>query len=1148
MSYTLSHTSNKIISLTPVAHYDFTKLNLTIGTPISSVPSQTSGASLSSLDLSECPVMAENTLADGTTIRVASFSGAQRMFTTMDSPVMISSSDDVTMIVIATGAGGSVVSVWNRFPIVNYNCLRISSNSYNGYVFGNTHNIGAHARETYTHNKHLNFVEGQWSENGDGSNNYIATISTQMNMSTDTSRLSGSSSYTHANQWIGTTDDLIIGAHSYAATSMSNNTWYYYNGQVAEVLVFDGLLSDPDRQKVRDYVQEKYDIRRTGMVGSKCLQLDGINQYAVVDTSTSTRGSQLRTDYHTVTGGVYPGTKWYNQIFDFWLNIEEEHYPTSTGKRYAVLLRIKQGSYNTSGGNDYMIQADLHSSYIRFRSAGFGGVTIGDKYNFPKNRWMHVRLGVDYVSGRTHIWYDGVLFQTITDYHTSYYWNKSGITSVVFGEPSDPASIYAATDITDPSNNYSNAKMKVGGFRASYTAEPLSAGNFNPPTIQSLPDTTPGGDFTVVRDDMGLKPLYDKITTTENFTQYPKLHGKYIQTPGNVFGSYLYANSRAMPDLLDLSNPDLKSALRYCHVNLQHNQIRTLAPLRDVFESFWNPRQSYHFDVSYNQLTQFKDMKGSSFLNNGYWYNFNINTNPITSLEGIEELADCYNFSAHDLRSLKHIDTIDQANWERCAYFNMHSCPNLQTITPSAFKGLPQLDYISMQNNKNQTNAPVLQFDGVDQSNNYYYAYFYGCNITDFTPLKSDKLIRLDNYNQKHSNIIDMDWLSDCELLWEWNGSSNDYNLSNLPDFTNTRLNRLFLYHTNITDLTFLTTAIKGLRPAGNTFVLGVSSDTDAIYDTLHIYNCSLSASHMSTLGADPTKRISIVDELNASNNPELRDLRVFENSFNYPQRTSWHNHSGHHFAYINHCNLTNDSFSIGAMREWWQCLRLYIDNNPNLTSLSHLFTNNTSIPRSTYYDTRSFRELYVDSCNITDVSWMLNDSFAGVETIYLRYNPIDHPAFQQIATALAALKTSGQIRLQRIYLNGTTWDQKHWGGGWWYLNYPTHSHTIKNASAKWRTPTGEIGSDGWVYTASLTAAEYFRCTNDGSGTSLSVQAQTAKTIHDAGIDMHFSGQGGSWNHATQGTHYSPHTLPSNASQWGSDGWTCPIPYPPSNA
>ena len=391
-----------------------------------------------------------------------------------------------------------------------------------------------------------------------------------------------------------------------------------------------------------------------------------------------------------------------------------------------------------------------------------------------------------------------------------------------------------------------------------------------------------------------------------------------------------------------------------------------------------------------------------------------------------------------------------------------------------------------------------------------------------------------------------MSWLGDCNYVWEWHGSSNDYNLSNLPDLVETRLNKVYLQHTNITDPTFLTTAIKGLRPAGNTFVLGVSSDTDAIYDTLHLYDASLSATHMTTLGADPTKKISIVDELVIYNNPELRDLRLFENSFNYPDRTAWHNSSNHHYAYLYSCNLTNDSFSIGAMREWWQCLRLYIYNNPNLTSLSELFTNNTSIPRSTYYDTWSFKEFHAYSCAITDVSWMLNDSFAGVKYCHIGSNPIDHSAFAAIAPQLIALKTSNQIRLEEIVMTGTMWDHKHMGGGWWYHNYPTHPHTIKH-SYKYRTPTGEVDPDGHVYTTSLTAAEYFRCTNQGSGSSLSVQAQTAKSLHDAGIKVTFSGLGSSCSHAN-GSYYHPHGLPSTAASWGTGCWACPIPYPPVNA
>jgi hypothetical protein len=1141
MSYSLQHNTTKSIAKTPIAHYDFTKLSGTVGQPISAVPNQAGGLALEQNNTNHQPTLQQMTTASGDTYNVATFirdSSGDFLLVDLPTGVGNTSSEPFTLIAVCTTQAGSegdgILEVRNPTH-ASYNSISIRKN-YGRFSAGEK-NLFAYMPDNASHTPNqLNFVEAQYFEADSTGPHHGITISCQMNIDASSSLLSGGEVEQSLNQYAGPYSRLTVGRRTYNSTTDTNGSIYPYEGKIAEVFVFDDLLTETDRQTIRDYVQEKYDIQRKGLVGSKCLELSE-QDYAVVDCSTTTTGPEARSQSHVLETGL---RRPYNYFIDTWFMYTGEHRYGSDSGRYGQILSLR--SENRTDGGGISLRLDRNYPYMQLYAFGLSH-NIGNVSYIPVHKWMHIRFGIDYIENKIKLWIDGELKAEVGNYTTNYWWLHTP-SDIILGMCSDQVSKYWQTQ-TD-SATYTSCPGKHAGVRLSTTAEPLTS-IVAAESITTMPSTTTGGDFLVDREDMGLYPLYESIVTTEDTNRFPLIHGTYKQTASNVFGTNLILTNRYMPDVRDIENPDLINSFVGSHLYLAQNGIKTLYPLRDLFEDGrLNGVNSNHLRLENNRIESLVDMKGSTFLSNGRWYTIYLDNNPLVTDDGIQELNACVQFHMKYVKTLTSLDYIDQAEWPGCNTFNISNCYNLQTITPSAFKGMPALGSIYMTGCRSLTTAPVLRFDGQDQSTNSYYINLDGCNMLDFSPLESDRLSYLITTNQVHENEIDLSFLTTCSWLYRINAGGNNYSNNTLPDFSNSRLYWAQFDSTNIEDLTFLTTAVK---PGYN--VLGANSSTDALYDTMYLYNMKLSAGNMVTLGNDSSKKISVMDELQINNNPELNDLRVFSKSFSFPVRSSWYNGNvSHHRAYLNNCNLTDTANSIGSMKHWWQCCRLELYHNPNLTSLNNLFTNSVTATRDQYYDSNSFSTVGAQNCAINDVSWMLNTSFAGVKHINLSYNPIDYQSWANISSQLIALKNAGDIRLETVNMIYTAWDNKHCGGGYWYIYYPTNNSTIKSSRSPGRTPTGEVDPvDGWVYTAPLTASEYFRCTSSGTGTSLSPQAQLHKDLADAGIKLSFTGVGSNWNHAN-GTYYHPHGLPGDPVYYGTSGpaYVCPIPHPPINA
>ena len=135
-----------------------------------------------------------------------------------------------------------------------------------------------------------------------------------------------------------------------------------------------------------------------------------------------------------------------------------------------------------------------------------------------------------------------------------------------------------------------------------------------------------------------------------------------------------------------------------------------------------------------------------------------------------------------------------------------------------------------------------------------------------------------------------------------------------------------------------------------------------------------------------------------------------------------------------------------------------------NFTTLSSLFNNNNlQYTRQQYYDNYTFYDLEVTYGNLDDVSWMIHPPFAGVRYMNLTGSNVDWPTLQSVKSEIIALKNSGLLRLDHIYLQHTPFDTKVANG-----TYPKCENGQLSEYMQWKKDLLDVGIMVYMPASSL--------------------------------------------------------------------------------
>lgn len=242
-----------------------------------------------------------------------------------------------------------------------------------------------------------------------------------------------------------------------------------------------------------------------------------------------------------------------------------------------------------------------------------------------------------------------------------------------------------------------------------------------------------------------------------------------------------------------------------------------------------------------------------------------------------------------------------------------------------------------------------------------------------------------------------------------------------LPDFSNSELHNVYITNSDIQDISSIGDALNLPEYHGRT-----SSTNAIIYDCV-LNNNDLQDAHHYQAWRFENKRIDVHFKLILDDNSHLEDLMLFEGSYQSDDWTHWYPKSSHNMS-VKRTNVSNTPASLGVARNFKHLASLNISECKNFTTLSLLFTKcdeHSLYERETYYDNHAFHSVVADHTNLNDMSWMLGDSFAGCEKIYMRYClDLDYHTLHTIKDELITLKQNNQIRLTDIHLNSTKWDE----------------------------------------------------------------------------------------------------------------------------
>ena len=1105
MSYNLTPTIT--ITADPVSHYRFDNLTDPVGTKITSAIDHTGRKTLTQTDPVKQPVVVgpSNPMISG--ITAAYFEGNQMLFGALDPIDQLDQTKEYFTVLVyenhynvntdPINEEGTMFTYGVSSAPGNQGCNLISTSSWYPRVsfrVGNGNPTLNHLSQTYDsghpHPRVAWFKAGQQNTTTEcWLNSEVRPVSA--NNAACHIHTNGATQYVLGdfnNIWIGNMDHP-------GSTSYDQG----YRGRIYEVLLFDSDVTDPDIEKIHDYLRDKYRFDGSYLTSGEKCNVYGPNAHSKIsneDAFGMSNGENVN--------GKYP---YDSQTLEYWVQFEgiggDRNTYRHTGGHYwnPILEGDVSSMVNASNRNYY------HRHQLNLRPQTgivymYSSNTNNGYITFYNKQWYHVRIvrdGINDASWRSRVWINGFYKGTGTQVN---YRNVNGHTTQ-FGDAPDRLS-WPLHDFAGV-NNLPSAElptMRIAGYRV--VNEALVEENSYETTYGTLTSTgfAKPSDRAVATTTTPRKTPAERGATIDMTIQTagaskPALLGKYEVTTPRWGSIHTYTN-KLIRDLDHIIHvPGSEKTFKDTEINLTGNRLIDLTGLRNLYSVADGPgndiptaAKTVH--LSNNQLTGFDTIDNSPFLTNLHAHYFHITQNPLTTLDGLGSAKSIRYLRAEGSYSLASIDDLHRAQWT--TYDTQINVGNnsISSVNTKALTGMGS----SASGTLTMTMHPLTSFNNLESNLRYYNLSDGRALIHDIStgPCPTTTYINFRNNRFQNTSIP-----ANAASLW--------------PVCTD-----WYSGYTNLDDISALS-LIKGKPwPIGGIDYEELHTVTNLplcayagfyaleshYHDDIHTRTLTDHGSPTATDRQDgftakygTGERIYMYGKLNLAFAP-LTDIRIFEDSYHGFDYTNSYNNGRHdiHQANLIGTNIPNTANGLGVIKNWSNLCELNIGYN-DFTSIDAMFADTGFVDpawdRAYFQLKKTYKRLYLQHCpNLTDLTWMLKANFAGVEQLYLEYSGIDYSHVDAIKTSLIALKANGDILLQSIIMTGTVWDDGHKGqsiGEWNNSNY--------------------YNFDGIYYGTSNLFSDYNRADGYmGFGDNPSPQQLLRTELYDAGINLYFSNPG----------------------------------------
>lgn len=762
----------------------------------------------------------------------------------------------------------------------------------------------------------------------------------------------------------------------------SNDTNACIDGiEIVEVIMFNDILNDVSHAALSDHLINRYDLRNKYLVpqSGSCVFLDGepgthmkIEDSDIgpnISTQRSQTSSSDNAPEHTPSMyelWFYPE---YMERDADWPQHEMLFNFDSTSAHYVYLVR----SYRNSS-----------SSELRIRNQHLWWLN-GGQYRVY-DCWNRLCMLTDVETDNMKIFLNG---EMIMDY-THVYHHRSRFDQhqqrVIIGDNGR----FGA--------NYTSFRGKMLGVRK-IRDDYQSLIDHASERIRFDQLQTSTSDVVIPPEKIGMAPVY---RNSFNLSHQPNLAGGKIVTSEHSARYYssvtleLGFNTFA-PDFTGLEN----SINCNNRISSSYGRFKNLSAFVDVLATGGNYNHYNQFTAKSGRIETLQHLRGSKFNERSNWYIFDVSSNRLTDVDGLQDLkrATYLRLNNNQISDLSAFADLESDCLFDTKEINLsyNSITNIPAGTFSNFNDTSKT--------LNLVGNPLTTLDNVS-------------DLAGVSYLLADSAYYTDN-----SSISDLSNLTALRTL-QINSTPN---ITALPDLTQTKLQYIQLR--NNSDLTDVSSLADPISTDSSPSHSSATSATDALYYFFQISDCvSLDEAPLITRAA-AGGRISVVGRLWVHNQPQLNDLTIFQNSY---QDDTFGYKTNHDHARLNLDNtgVTDTANSLGIMRNFKYCARIYLQGCDTPTLHQHVMPSNPAITRDEAYNIWFGRYFHLNNNTISDLSFLLNPQAAGIQYLYLDRCPnVTYESFAAIKDQLINLKQTTNMRLIYISLTYTDWDTKQYVG-----------------------------------------------------------------------------------------------------------------------
>lgn len=876
-----------------------------------------------------------------------------------------------------------------------YVICRSPESYYNGHMMGLESSLQPNGKGFSfgrTPNTSWNFqvCDGTTAVNTPGIKNQF----TLYRMSIDTDMLSTYNLITNQTNTVNRTTILNIQTNPLdiltlgAGVWTSNNQQYPIKGiEIVEVVMFNSILSDTDHNKLTSHLIDKYDMTNKYLVPStgSCVYLDGQVGSHVVLTENDQTGPSISCQQSFPTF-AHATPRFTACMYELWFH--PEFYEPDDPDHPKKELVFSTNPTNTFRGHYVYLDRDRHKSNgvteLLIRNEHYWWLNTGSTRVY--NQWNRLCMVCDtlyraalYLNGEQIFLYDPghvyINHHSVFDYIYD---------SVVIG------------DNGKANSTYTSFRGKVLGVRKirddfqTLIDQASEKIRFDQHITSTSTTVTPAADI-------GMQPLY---RNTQNIYKLPDLisgrHESFCDA--NYSSGHLGIGFNAWnPDFTGLEG----NVSCFNRIIQTYGRFKNLQAFRDVL----TPRTSYHsnshFTLTAGRLETLSHLRGSKFNARSQWYIFDVSQNRLTDVDGLQDM-------------------------KRASYLRLNNnrISDLSAFTELEPGCLENIVEINLSNNQ-ITSIPAGTFTKFDGS--LKNVFLQGNQITTLDNLSElnglSYLIADSVYYTSNSSIEDISNMTSLRSLQ----MHNTPNITVLPDLTQTNLQYISLQ--NNPDLIDISSLADPISNDSSPTYSSARSETDALYWMFNVTGNELLDASLLTNRAAAGGRISVSGRLYLSGQSQINDLTIFQNSYQDDTYTYRTNQDLARLM-LNDTSVTDTANSLGIMRNFKYCNRIYLQRCDTPTLHQHAFSSNPAITRDEAYNIWFGRYCNFEYNTISDMSFLLNPQAAGIQYLYLDHCPnVTYESFAAIKDQLINLKQTTNMRLYVISLTYTDWDYKQSAG-----------------------------------------------------------------------------------------------------------------------